>query len=70
MSIENSIVFTFNKPAPVEETRHEEGGPCVACIPGQLKFFSENCSCHVRAPCGSCENAVLKCDGCGEEFAP
>lgn len=27
----------------------------------------ENCSCHISAPCGACENNPLTCDQCGAE---
>jgi hypothetical protein len=66
MSIEKSIVFNFRKaPEPVEE-----GSVCQACLDGKLYFNTENCSCHIRAPCASCENALLKCNACGDEFKP
>ena len=72
MSIERSIVFNFHKlpVAPEQPRGHEEGDTCAACDKGVLRWHSENCSCHVRAPCGSCETAPLKCDECNEEIHP
>lgn len=38
--------------------------PC----PGKLVLApSENCSCHISPPCGSCLERVLTCDVCAWE---
>ena len=46
----------------------EEGQECPCCEKGNLQFYSENCSCHLSAPCSSCTRSDLKCDHCDEVF--
>jgi len=69
MTIESSIVFNFREPDPVVP---EEGGTCPSCNDEchRLVWHSENCSCHIIAPCTSCEDASLRCNACGSEFKP
>ena len=45
---------------------------CATCnrdgCPGTMLYPDVvNCSCHVWAPCGRCENNPLTCDTCGME---
>ena len=75
MSIERSIVFNFHKevtPGGITEDElpaPEEGGVCPSCVEGRLEWKpAENCSCHIVAPCGQCENTPLYCCACGSEF--
>ena len=46
----------------------KEGQKCPCCEKGTLQFYSENCSCHISAPCSSCTRSDLKCDHCGDVF--
>lgn len=48
------------------QTVVEEGGNCPSCAKGSMQYMSENCSCHISPPCGSCVDAPLECDSCGE----
>lgn len=44
--------------------------PCEGCN-GELDCApSVNCSCHIAAPCSSCENAGLLCGTCGWDSTP
>ena len=49
----------------------EEGGRCPECYIDKLgrlyRSKSENCSCHINPPCGSCMAVYLVCDECGWE---
>jgi hypothetical protein len=69
LKIEDSIIFNFRESGPVAP---EEGGICPSCNDScyGLAWHSENCSCHIVAPCVSCENAILRCSACGSEFRP
>ena len=47
----------------------EEGSKCPECDDGFVELSeSENCSCHLSAPCSSCLDRVLMCSSCGFEF--
>ena len=45
-----------------------EGNECpLADCTGELVRVPDgDCSCHIIAPCGACENAKLVCVACGE----
>lgn len=44
--------------------------PCEGCN-GELDCAPPvNCSCHISAPCGSCEEAGLLCGSCGWDSTP
>lgn len=56
---------------------YEEGDTCNRLVSddtniafqceGTMEYTkSENCSCHLSAPCGSCMDVHLKCSDCGE----
>ncbi len=55
------------KPEPIKP---EEGGKCpLGCEDSKLEYqMPGNCTCHNFAPCSRCENAVLECNQCGNEF--
>jgi hypothetical protein len=60
-----SIVWDYREPKyTLEMDILDEGSPCPECRNGVLAFFSKNCSCHVNAPCSSCTDAPLRCEGC------
>jgi hypothetical protein len=41
-------------------------GHCHNCVNGTYAIASDGgCSCHVRAPCVSCEDSTLECTECG-----
>jgi hypothetical protein len=43
--------------------RYEEGDECPCG--GIMKVFpTENCSCHISAPCNACVENEPKCDKC------
>jgi hypothetical protein len=47
-------------------SKAEYEGPCHNCDDGTYGIASDGgCSCHVRAPCVSCEDSVLECTKCG-----
>ncbi len=48
---------------------NEEGDICNrdGCIGIMAYPKSENCSCHISAPCSECTNKVLTCQVCGAE---
>lgn len=50
----------------------EEGDKCPEKDCGGIMFFpkSENCSCHISPPCGSCTDIKLTCRECGYEEIP
>lgn len=44
----------------------EDGDKCPKCNKGSFHYPDvENCTCHISAPCGACENNRLECDVCG-----
>lgn len=48
----------------------EEGATCNrdGC-PGRMEFKTgESCTCHISAPCRSCEDSVLTCAECGATY--
>lgn len=47
----------------------DEGDPCpIEGCDGKMYYLpSENCSCFLSAPCGSCMDVVLTCNTCGWE---
>jgi len=46
----------------------ELGEKCKRICGGSIKLeASENCSCHMGAPCLACENRKLYCTECGWE---
>lgn len=46
-----------------------DGAECRVCHNGIYRFQANpkygGCSCHIRAPCGACEDGVLVCWNCG-----
>ena len=48
----------------------EEGGKCpLGCEDSKLEYTSYECVCNFdNAPCWHCENAMLECNQCGDEF--
>jgi hypothetical protein len=50
----------------------EEGDKCPERKCDGIMFFpkSENCSCHISPPCGSCADIKLTCRDCGYEEIP
>ena len=46
----------------------EEGVVCNRRCDGKMVLPPvENCSCHLSAPCGACEDNRPMCSSCGEE---
>jgi len=52
----------------------EEGERCnrvdmagMRCDGEMYLAESENCSCHISPPCGSCTDAPILCSVCGKE---
>lgn len=44
-----------------------EGQICRWCHEGDYEFKpSDDCTCHIRAPCVRCEETELACTSCGE----
>lgn len=45
----------------------EYGGDCsdLKCD-GQYENYTEDCSCHINPPCGSCLESNLECNKCGK----
>ena len=60
-----SIIYSYK----IEQDAIEEGDICMrgGCN-GTIEYTpSENCSCHINPPCGSCTNVYLYCKECGYE---
>lgn len=48
---------------------YEENDSCPKCFKGKLYFpKTDNCSCHLNAPCSACVDKLLVCDTCHEEI--
>lgn len=64
------IIEIDGKPVGYEEgdtCNRLVGDPARQCN-GTMEYSkSEDCSCHITAPCGSCTSVYLRCDECGEE---
>lgn len=46
----------------------QEGDACPFGCSGKLSYpKSENCTCHINPPCGSCTEVMLTCPVCGWE---
>jgi hypothetical protein len=49
----------------------DDGDECIVDgCDGKLEYkLTENCSCHISAPCSACtSNTALYCDECGEVY--
>lgn len=55
--------FEIGEECPLASTEDEDQ-PCK----GHLRFTpTEDCLCHIAAPCKGCTEATLVCDVCGWE---
>lgn len=68
MPIDFSVFDRYTPPK--KEIIPECGGPCPnGCANSTLDIgVTENCSCHISAPCAAHMNTPLVCNVCREEF--
>jgi len=67
---EEVVVLHLNYGDEVDYSSLEEGDKCpVEDCDGRIEIPPVvDCSCHIIAPCGSCEDNPLACNTCGEIF--
>jgi hypothetical protein len=57
--------------APPAVRRPEPEDACPYCPAGAYQIVRQDeCLCHLHPPCGSCVDAPLVCDECGDEVHP
>lgn len=68
LDLESESVTQWIVDWPQEECDMEEGDDCPdETCDGKMIFVSENCSCHISAPCSACTDSHLACEKCGTE---